>query len=278
VRRERVGVGLLVIAFITLFFLEPLPVHAASTLIQQNTSVCVCGGNPVVVAVPFSSNVAMGDVIVVGLAFEQFGAVIPPLTDSLGSTFTQAVMATVSPGHVAAIYTATLSSSGADTVTVTFSNSHGGGQFSTTYQVYIYEVAGVTTTGAHTATGSGLTGGSFSTSSTVSFPVGAFLLGVIYYSTPEPGGTTTAGAGFTLSPVTCPAGGCQTAAEYSDPVSSLTNFPASSTQNTEWAEAGIALMPTPSIIPEYPFGLPILAILMLIGYGLVRRRTRTAHA
>jgi hypothetical protein len=27
-------------------------------------------------------------------------------------------------------------------------------------------------------------------------------------------------------------------------------------------------------IPEYPLGLPILAILMIIGYGLVRRRTR----
>ncbi len=27
-------------------------------------------------------------------------------------------------------------------------------------------------------------------------------------------------------------------------------------------------------IPEYPFGLPILAILTIIGYGLVRRRTR----
>ena len=27
-------------------------------------------------------------------------------------------------------------------------------------------------------------------------------------------------------------------------------------------------------IPEYPFGLPLLAILTIIGYGLVRRRTR----
>jgi hypothetical protein len=265
--------------FMFLLVLEPLPVHAASTLIQQNTNGGGYGTNPVVVAVTFSSNVAMGDVIVVGLAFERFGAVIPPLTDSLGSTFTQAVMATVvPPGHVAAIYTATLLSSGPDTVTVTFSNSHGSPPeiLSTTYQVYIYEVAGVTTTGAHTATGSGQTGGSFSTSSTVSFPVGAFLLGVIYYSTPEPSGTTTAGAGFTLSPVTCPAGGCQTAAEYSDPVSSPTNFPASSTQNTQWAEAGIALDPTPAPpIPEYPLGLPLLAIFMVVTYGLIRRRTST---
>jgi hypothetical protein len=26
-------------------------------------------------------------------------------------------------------------------------------------------------------------------------------------------------------------------------------------------------------IPEYPLGLPILAVFMIIGYGLVRRRT-----
>lgn len=29
-----------------------------------------------------------------------------------------------------------------------------------------------------------------------------------------------------------------------------------------------------TVIPEYPFGLPLLAIFMIIGYGLVRRRTR----
>jgi hypothetical protein len=253
VRRVTAGVGLLLVVFMFLFVLEPLPVHAASTLIQQNTSGCVCGGNPVVVAVTFSNNVAIGDVIVVGLAFEQFGAVTG-LTDSLGSTFTQAVMATVNPGHVAAIYTATLLSSGPDQVTVTFSNSHQGGQLTTTYQVYIYEVAGVTTTGAPTAAGSGPSG-SFSTSTTVSFPVGAFLLGVVYYSTPTPSGTTTAGAGFTLSPVTCPVFGCQTAAEYSDPVSSPTNFPASSsTQQTEWAEAGIALNPTQNLVTSVDAG------------------------
>ncbi len=30
-------------------------------------------------------------------------------------------------------------------------------------------------------------------------------------------------------------------------------------------------------IPEYPLGLPILAILAVIGYGLIRRRTRIGH-
>jgi hypothetical protein len=30
-----------------------------------------------------------------------------------------------------------------------------------------------------------------------------------------------------------------------------------------------------TVIPEYPLGLPILAIFMVIGYGLIRRRTST---
>lgn len=31
-------------------------------------------------------------------------------------------------------------------------------------------------------------------------------------------------------------------------------------------------------IPEYPFGLPLLAIFTIIGYGLVRRKTRNDKA
>ncbi len=35
---------------------------------------------------------------------------------------------------------------------------------------------------------------------------------------------------------------------------------------------GIVFSPTP-VIPEYPLGLPLVAILMLVAYGLIRRRT-----
>jgi ABC-type spermidine/putrescine transport system permease subunit II len=31
---------------------------------------------------------------------------------------------------------------------------------------------------------------------------------------------------------------------------------------------------TPAIVPEYPIGLPLLAIFMIIAYGLIKRRTR----
>jgi hypothetical protein len=35
------------------------------------------------------------------------------------------------------------------------------------------------------------------------------------------------------------------------------------------------ISPASPVIPEYPLGLPLLAIFMLIGYGLIRRRTVT---
>lgn len=134
----------------------------------------------------------------------------------------------------------------------------------------------MTTTGAGTGTGSD-TGTSVSTAS-VSSQAGAFLVGVIHYS--GTGSTVTHGAGFTLSPVSCPTSQsvpvCDTAAQYADPVSSPTAFPATLSDSSNWAEAGIALNPL-SPIPEYPLGLPILAILMVLGYALVRRRTRNDH-
>ena len=240
-RRKAAGVGLLVVMFMFVLLLEPLPVHAASTLIQQNSSGCRCTSNPAVVTVTLLSDVTSGDVIIVGLAFQQFGAVTPPLTDTRGSAFTLAVTKTDKQGDVAAIYTATLSSSGAETVTVTFTNTRSP-DFNI-YAVYVYEVAGVTTKGPLKGTGRSSTG-SFHTSKAVSFSAGSFLLGVIYYS--NTGSKCKAGTGFTLSPGTnsCVYGG-ESMAEYSTGgVSSPTNFPASSNGVGPWAEAGIALKPS----------------------------------
>ncbi len=44
--------------------------------------------------------------------------------------------------------------------------------------------------------------------------------------------------------------------------------------SSSWSLVAVPLIPvaTPPPIPEYPLGLPILAILMLIGYGVIRRR------
>jgi hypothetical protein len=42
-------------------------------------------------------------------------------------------------------------------------------------------------------------------------------------------------------------------------------------------EATFTQTPTPPI-PEYPLGLPLLAILALLAYGVIRRRTQSDHA
>jgi len=42
--------------------------------------------------------------------------------------------------------------------------------------------------------------------------------------------------------------------------------------STFWSLIAVPLIPV-APIPEYPLGLPILAVFMIIGYGLVRRRT-----
>jgi hypothetical protein len=39
-------------------------------------------------------------------------------------------------------------------------------------------------------------------------------------------------------------------------------------------DPGGPAFPSPTIVPEYPLGLPLLAIFMIIAYGLIKRRTR----
>jgi hypothetical protein len=155
------------------------------------------------------------------------------LTDSLGSSFTQAVTSTNAPPPIVYIYYATLSTGGTEIVTATFSAA------APAQSVYIYEVSGVTTAGVATASGTG-TGTSISTSSPVPFQTGAFLLGII--GTNSFGGTATAGAGFTLSTHNSGSGG--TYAQYSmSGVSSPTSFQATTNSEVSWAEDALVLMP-----------------------------------
>ena len=160
------------------------------------------------------------------------------------------------------IYAATVPTCGncipSDEFTVTFLRG-------TFMDVYAYEVSGVSTVGLAIGTGSG--SGTIASTSTVSFTAGAFLLG---FNIHDSGVSVTAGSGFTLNNDVIGI----SAAEYADPVSSPTTFPAILSGSVNWAEAGIALNPT--LVPpisEYPLGLPLLALLATVAYGVVRRRT-----
>jgi hypothetical protein len=247
-----------------LLVLMPLPVHAASTLVRQSSGECT---SCLTIPVSFSANVAGGNVVVVGVVTYDASATptATSVSDSLSPSFTQAIASSNGANGRTTIYYATLPSGGPDTITVGFSPAAGEAD------VYIYEVSGVTTAGAAAATGSCQPScqspTSISTSFSLPFPMGAFLLGV----TIIPDEPFTQGTGFTLSPQFASQ---DSAAQYSTSgVVSPTNFPASIASG--WAEVGIVLNPAPTPpIPEYPLGLPILAILTIIGYGLIRRRTR----
>ena len=225
VRRKTSGIGLLVVVVMFLFVLEPIPVHAASSIVQQNNGGCVwCESTTL--AVTFSSDVASGNVVVVGIEAMRWDQ-LSSLSDSFDSSYTQAVTSTDGNDYVY-IYYATLSSSGSDTVTATFSSS---GE-ATVQNVYIYEVSGVVPTGAVVDNNAGAGTSSVSATNFVSFPPGAFLLGMIGtedgHTYPSAGMTVTPGAGFTLSPDN--SGSRFSHAQYAiSGVSSPTNFPATIT-------------------------------------------------
>ncbi len=221
---------MLTVVIATLLIVALLPVHAASALVQQNNVECSnCSST---LSVSFASNVAGGDVIVVGVVIADASFTLSSLTDSLSSSFTQAVTSTNVPPPTVYIFYANLTSSGPDIVTATFSAA------APAESVYIYEVSGVRTTGVATVTGSGL-GTSISTSLPVTFQAGAFLLGII--ATNSFGGNVTTGTGFAPSEDNSGIG--VTHAQYSiSNVTSTTNFPATTNSAVGWVEDGIAFM------------------------------------
>lgn len=228
--RKRVAFAFFALSATILLGIALLPVHAASTLVQQNNAGCF--GCSSTLSISLANNVAAGDVILVGVVVADASFPVSSLADSLGSTFTQAVTSTNAPPPIVYIYYATLSSSGMDVITATFSAAP------PVENIYVYEVSGVTTTGVVNATGSG-TGTSISTSS-VSFPTGAFLLGII--GTNSVGGTARVGTGFILS--TDNSGTGVTYAQYSmSGVSSPTSFQATTNAAVSWAEDAIVLTP-----------------------------------
>jgi len=228
------------------------------------------------VHITFPSGLTAGNTIVVGIALTPPGIVngLTSISDSKGFSYTQAVNVCVG-ALCAYIYYATASSGGADTVTVSVVNHIDAGEQGGV-DAYIYEVSGITTSGMTMATGQGSGSGSQSvfTSSSASFSSGAFLLGVISNTYNEI--TFSAGGGFI--PSTQKSGSGDGWAEYSDPASSPTNFPATigTGVTRSWVEAGVVFPPSSNPpIPEYPLGLPLLAIFMILAFSVIRRRTVT---
>jgi hypothetical protein len=248
VRRITAGVGLMLVMFMFLLVLEPLPVHAAPVLVQQNNAGCsACG---LTLTVPFTP-VTIGNIIVVGVVSGFTTLTSPFITDSLGSSFVQA--ATQIFGNLFVfIYYATLASSGADSVKATFTASGGVIQ-----NVYIYEVSGVTATGLTTGISPQSFGTAISTPPTA-FQTGAFLFGIAGTGLPS---TVGAGAGFTAS--TANSGDGHSHAEFSIAgASSTTTFPQTATSDVSWIEVGIALVPAAPVVGGRVVSIDPLLVLM----------------
>lgn len=245
--RRTVAVALILVAALSILLVEPFPVHASgATLVQQSSGFCNqpeghdCASG--MVTASFGSSVTSGDVVVVGAVY--FGTTgVSSVSDSLGSSFTQAVSLADKTGLIISyIYYAPLSTSGTDSVTVSYNLSGAEACNSPTtttcaLDVYIYEVSGVTTVGAATGSGNTATASESIATSSVAFNSGAFLLGMMSTSSGYP---ITPGSGFTLStPVSI------SAAQYATSgVGSPTDFPASSPDYAYyWVETGLALEP-----------------------------------
>ncbi len=217
------------------------PAHAASSsVVQQASGSCVLPGCTAI-SISLRTAVVPGDLLVVGIATD--GSSQNSVSDSVGSTFTEAVLScsgvltTGFSGACADVFYSAPPRGGTDTVAVTLSSS------SLRAGAYVYEVSGVTSSGLATAKGTGSGSGqlAFSTSSSVPFSSGSFLLGVIDLS----GSVTNfaAGAGFAADTSNSPVGAYAEASTGA--AVSSTNFPAagSTIDARSWAEAGVVFGP-----------------------------------
>ncbi len=169
------------------------------------------------------------------------GGAMPSVTDTLGDTFALAASQAATSGTTAyesAIWYATASSSGANTITATFS-------VSVTGSISIYEITGYSTSGVMYSSGSS-TGGSTSASVGSFTPSSnSFVVGNV-----ETGSSSTKytmGSGYTT--VASGSGGCdasdasQGCNEYETGLGSATTTPFTLSASTPWAEVAASFAP-----------------------------------
>ncbi len=120
------------------FFLLLFASSASGTPIMTVQHTSGVTSNSTSLAVPFNANVTSGNLILVAVSSYE-GVTLAAPTDSQGNGFTQLALTTVgtSGNDVEAIYAATASASGADTVTCNLSASNN-------IHCHIYELEGVT--------------------------------------------------------------------------------------------------------------------------------------
>lgn len=213
--------------------LTPLPASATSPLVQQKSGGCNSCSSAIQ-TVTFTNPVSSGDVLVVAIASFVFNPSASGVTDTFGSSFSQAAF--ICDPHAdlqcAQIDYATAASSGVDTITVTYP----GTPFVS--DIFVYELSGVKTTGVATGTGNAPAGGSTAVSvSPLSFTNLGFIVGVV--NTLGSNGYSP-GPSFTASPPS--SGSSQGFAEYAvSGISSPSTVPATFSSPGDWASAALEL-------------------------------------
>jgi hypothetical protein len=159
-----------------------------------------------------------------------------PASRTLHSPYSTLVSSTYT-GDGIAVYATTLGTSGSDTITLADKSGE-----SVYLDLTVFELSGVTTSGATSASGTGTCSGcAISTSSSLSFQPGAFLLALMS----DGSVAFTGGNGFSFSRPNV-----AYAYEYAaSGISSPTNFPASFTSgfSEAWEELGVQIPALPVV-------------------------------
>ncbi|TLY04090.1 MAG: hypothetical protein E6K95_03125, partial [Thaumarchaeota archaeon] len=175
-------------------------------------------------------------------SFGSVGSGVPSVTDTRGDTFTLGVSTSVtaaSTTYYSYIWYATAGSSGADTITASFS-------FSVTGSVSIYEINGATTTSPSTSTGSSSAGSTAVSVTSFTPAANSFVIGNA--ETSSSASTFTVGSGYTS--VLTGAGGCDPTnaargcSEYQTGVGSATTVPFTLGASASWVESAISFTPS----------------------------------
>lgn len=162
---------------------------AASPAYVQSTN--TGGGGSSTISATFVSNVAQGDLIVVGVAWNSTTVTVSSVADSLSNTYSSAVGPTTNAtlGGSCQIFYAANTPAGANSVTVTFSGTISGGDLA------IHEYSGIRLTSpldvTAAATGNNTSPNSGSATTT---QASELIFGWVFAAN---GPTVTAGSGFT---------------------------------------------------------------------------------
>src|SRR2546422_4685317 len=141
--------------------------------------------------------------------------------------------------HYSYIWYATAVSSGADTITASFSSS-------VTGSVSVYEISGASTTSPSTSTGSSSTGSTAPAVTSFTPSANSFVIGNAETSSST--SSFTAGSGFTLSGTCSSVYGC---GEYPTGVGSATTVPFTLGVSAPWAESAISFTPPTAVYYSY---------------------------